>query len=617
MLKKALIFITFFLVFLFPGKVFADSDFSTSYDVTYDILNNGVANVTQKVTLKNLTSQYYVSNFTLTIGSTTLTDVLASDESGPMETKVDTSGNKTSINVKFNKQLAGVDKSQALNLKYKSRDFAQSVGKTWEVNLPRIPTTNNISGYNLVLSVPINFGDPTSISPQPKSRSQTGDKLFLYFNKDQLSKSGVSVNFGTTQVFDFIMKYHLENNALFPIVTSLSLPPDTQYQDILISRINPEPANVTIDEDGNYLAWYKLNRKESKDVVINGSVKLYINPKNKLIPVLTGDQRKNYTKTDQYWEKDNPAINATLSEIFKSSPKSAREKINLIYKYVVNTLKYDTNRLNDVNLERLGAVTVLNNPDSAICMEFTDLFIALSRAAGIPARELDGYAYSQNQNLRPLSLGKDLLHAWPEYYDEDRGWVMVDPTWENTSGGVDYFNKFDLNHFVLATRGLSSKQPFTSEDVKVTISSSDFLGKSQTDLTFDGPESIWAGLPSKLRLKVYNRGNAATGEMNLSINSSQIDILGQKNLSLDSIPPFGSTDLEFNLRTPSVWQSLSDKIEVNVEGQKFTKDILVKPFIFIKPFPYIFFGIIGLVVSIYLFTLALHIRNKRISQSTK
>ena len=59
-------------------------------------------------------------------------------------------------------------------------------------------------------------------------------------------------------------------------------------------------------------------------------------------------------------------------------------------------------------------------------MEFTDLFVAIARAAGIPARESVGYAYTTNSRLRPLSLVTDVLHAWPEYYDADKKiWVHL------------------------------------------------------------------------------------------------------------------------------------------------------------------------------------------------
>ena len=51
------------------------------------------------------------------------------------------------------------------------------------------------------------------------------------------------------------------------------------------------------------------------------------------------------------------------------------------------------------------------------CNEHTQLFVALARAAGIPARVASGLAYLD---------GKFYYHAWPEIWLER--WVAVDPT---------------------------------------------------------------------------------------------------------------------------------------------------------------------------------------------
>jgi hypothetical protein len=51
------------------------------------------------------------------------------------------------------------------------------------------------------------------------------------------------------------------------------------------------------------------------------------------------------------------------------------------------------------------------------CNEHTQLFVALARAAGLPARSVAGLAYVG---------GKFYYHAWPEVYLGD--WVATDPT---------------------------------------------------------------------------------------------------------------------------------------------------------------------------------------------
>ncbi len=632
MFKKIFLIISvFFLLlvtsYLLPVTIFAADEFGTSYDVVYDVSEEGITTVTEKVTLKNLTSQYYASQFKLTIGATQISDVKAFDEGGVMDVKAQTKDNSTTIDVKFNQQVAGINKTYAWNLQFKSKDFAEKQGKVWEVRAPKISSTQNLESYNLTISIPESFGDPTLISPIPKTQSISGGKLFLTFAKDELTQSGVSANFGNIQLFDFDLTYHLENNNLFPILTNIALPPDTSFQDVIFQRLDPKPLNVTIDDDGNYLAWYHLLRGQKMDVKLIGSAKLYTHSKVKE-PSLDENLRKKYTQADKYWEKDNPAILSKLSEIFTSNPPSSTvEKERLIYRYVVDNLKYDSKRLNENSIDRLGAVTALNNPTSAVCMEFTDLFIALSRAAGIPAREMDGFAYSSNATLRPLSLGKDILHAWPEYFDDKKGWVMVDPTWENTTGGVDYFSKLDLNHFTFTIKGLSSNSPAPagsykysgkdSRDVVVTLSDKDFLGKAQLDVKIDAPDPIISGFPAKIKVLISNSGNALYQSSPMAIFANDLTFLNVTNTKSGSIPSFGKASFEYSARTKSLLDNYSDKVVLQIAGQKYTKDISVKPLLFSKRILLLATGATFVIVFVYFIVLGGLIFRKRFLKKSK
>jgi len=129
---------------------------------------------------------------------------------------------------------------------------------------------------------------------------------------------------------------------------------------------------------------------------------------------------------------------------------------------VVNSLDYDFDVIQKDYVQRNGALKALNKEVPAACMEFTDLFITLARSAGIPARELNGYAINVYQNVSlPLSIklkSGDFLHSWPEYYDPNFGWVPVDPTWGNTSQ-LDFFSKLDNSHFAFVIKGRDSEYP--------------------------------------------------------------------------------------------------------------------------------------------------------------
>lgn len=635
MLKKVLTSLVVFFLFLafslsasyfLPTPVFAAEEFATTYDITYDVGTDGVTTVTEKINLKNLTTQYYASEFKLTIGATKITAIAASDPSGPLKTTANQSGTNTTISVKFNQQVAGLSKELPWTLSFKSTDFAEKQGKVWEVAVPKVTSTSNLKSYNLTLSVPVEFGDPTAITPTPKSQTLVGGKRFLTFDKNQLENSGVLANFGSFQLFDFDLTYNLQNKNLVPAVTNIALPPDTEYQEVIFSRMEPKPINVTVDSDGNYLAWYRLNRSQQLQVKIIGSAKLYIHSKvqdPKLDPTL----RTKYLLADKYWEVDNPAVKLKLTEILGQNPPATNlEKARLIHRYVASYLKYDSSRLSSATIDRLGAVTALNNPNSAVCMEYTDLFIALVRAAGIPAREIDGFAYTSNPTLRPLSLSKDVLHAWPEFWDEGRGWVMVDPTWESTTGGVDYFSQFDLNHFAFAIKGLSSDNPVAagsykydgveSHDVKVTLSEIDFIAKPNlsVDIQAGNPiagNTILAGFPGQIKVIISNNGNGLKQSNHFSVTANNLNILQAQNQNLGPIPAFGSAEFTYNIRTTSLFDNYTDIVTVNIAGQKYTKEVSIKPFLQSQFAPLATLALVGIILAIYLVILSRYIYRKR------
>ncbi len=613
MLKKLLVVALFlFIWLLFPQTTFAEEEFLTSYDVTYNIENDASTEVIENITLKNTTDKFYASNFTLLLSSSKIRDIQAQDSQGELETKVTTEGNKTKIMVEFGQQIVGKDKEYKWILKFKTDDFAQKLGQVWQVSIPRISTASGADSYKYTLSVPVSFGDPTSISPEPVSDYGQGGRLNYRFTKEQLSSSGVLANFGKNQLFDFDLTYDLENNNLLPAEASLPLPSDTQYQQVMIKNITPQPENVTVDADGNYLAWYKLAPRESKKVDINGLAKLSLVPAKRAY--LNQDQIEKLTAAQDYWDKNNPLIITRLSEIFKGdNPKSTKEKAKMINDFVVNFLQYDTKRVEKDDFERLGALRAVSRPENSLCGEFSDLFITLARAKGIPARELVGFAYTENEVLRPRSFGT-ILHSWPEYYDPAVGWVMIDPTWQNTSGGVDYFNQMDLNHFVLSTRGYSSTDPTPSNNIKVSFYEGEFKPLPKVSIFLNSPLQILSGFPAKLTVELKNEGSGLAGFSDLALSSSKIGFSTPTNTILPPIPPYGSVKKDFDLRPSFVWESYQDVVIVRVGKEEIQKLIIIKPFFQYKAFGIGVAAVVLVMFLVYVVTFELHRRaNKNVS----
>ena len=105
----------------------------------------------------------------------------------------------------------------------------------------------------------------------------------------------------------------------------------------------------------------------------------------------------------------HPSVTALAARLAGGSrdPRVVAERIN---RWVHDSLK------KEITFGLPNALQVLTSR-SGDCNEHTQLYLAIARAAGIPARSAAGLAYVH---------GKFYYHAWPEVYLGD--WVAVDPT---------------------------------------------------------------------------------------------------------------------------------------------------------------------------------------------
>lgn len=438
------------------NSVHADDAFAVDATVTYKVEDSGKTLVTHDITLENLFSTLYATTYTLSLENINAQNVTAKDGSGKV-IQIDSRKDGTKLNLKltFNDAVIGKSAKRHFTISYENGSFAVKTGEVWEISIPRLSVESSFRSYQVILLIPDSFGQEAYISPQPVTSSDTSGFKSYAFSKDKISLTGVTAGFGQFQVFSFNLFYHLENPLAINSQTEIALPPDTAFQKVYFSKINPKPTDVKIDQDGNWLAVYKLTPRQRIDVNAVGSVQIFASYRN--FPKPSQAVLNNNLLPTNYWQSTNEKIKLLAANL--KTPEA-------IYDYVVNNLKYDTARVQP-NAQRMGAVAALASPDQAICMEFTDLFVALARAAGIPAREINGYAYTENPELQPLSLVNDVLHAWPEYYDKDKGvWIPVDPTWGSTSG-VDYFNKLDLRHFAFVIHGASDTQPYPPGSYKL------------------------------------------------------------------------------------------------------------------------------------------------------
>lgn len=588
-------FILFTLSFLLlaPTPIRALSQFSTDYQVTYDVTANGVTDVTFDITQKNNLSTVYATSFSLSLNQTKIDSVKVTQNNKNIIPEVKSTQNLTNISFDFTDRIVGKDKENKFKITFKTSDVALNNGSIWEVNIPKLETDDNTNNQTITLKVPPSFGVPSYIDPKPLN---SNDSNIFTFSPASLGNRSISAIFGDNQYYRLNLRYQLNNPLTQNLATQIALPPDTAYQQIMIEKLDPKPIDIQVDPDGNWLASYKLPPSGNLLVSLSAVVKLSLNPKK-----ISANDLEKYLRPTDLWNYDDPKISDKLPKL--KTPQS-------IYDFVVDSLNYNFDRLGQTGASsRGGATFALANPNLSICTDFSDLFITIARKNQIPSREVQGFALSSNDKLRPISLTKDVLHSWVEYYDTSKEiWVQIDPTWGNTTKGIDYFKKLDLNHIVFAIHGQSPTQPLPAGAYKTSLS----LGKDVSvivvpKLNFPDPivEINSAGEKNqRIVLEISNQGMVSL-KTDAEIASTQYTY--DKKIPL-YIVPFSSTSLEIDIRTRPLFRSVTQNLIISLNGQPRNVSITIRPYIHWATYFYLFTGgsVVFAVLSWYL-----HLRRRK------
>ncbi len=541
----------------------ANENFYTTLHTTYMVSDRGQTTVNHIIKLKNKTPTTYAKQYGLKISSPSVKNVIVKNNGQQLNAEVVTTTNQTSIGITFPDEMVGEGKTRTLEISYLNPDASVLSGQVLEVLVPKLASANEYDEYEVKLITPRNFGTPTRSTPDTFSLDDASTATYTttFFPREG---EGVTALFGTEQVFNLTLLYHLQNTGQNPGLAQIALPPDTPYQKVYYRSLEPRPKNIQADEDGNWIATYEIPAQTTVEVTteLQTFLTLTPNPMRPQPPVTSA-----YTQDQPYWQTHDSVIQALAKQY--TQPKD-------IYNYVVNTLSYNYDRLS-APIERLGAVEALAEPDQGNCQEFTDAFVAIARAAQIPTRRLTGYAYTQNSVLRPLSLEEDVLHTWPEYFDPERQlWIPIDPTWGNTTGGINYFDQFDLNHIVFAVNGLSSERPYPAGSYKLEATNSKdvdvefgtVLNQVAADFKVVTQPRTFFGflkLPGYYELIVTNQTGTAWYNLDLNLETNQLGTTvnnGQNHL--DQLLPFQTTTIPFTAFSDQAPISLPSPIQLKV-----------------------------------------------------
>jgi hypothetical protein len=241
----------------------------------------------------------------------------------------------------------------------------------------------------------------------------------------------------------------IQNRGFSPSDIRLYLPMPGEWESqraLSFGEITPRPQYQTVDENaGGGMVYWQLKGAPKTDTsqvfILPFELTAYetntsIDPAAVQAYQTGTSDYKLYTRSEKYIEVNDPKIMQLADEI-------AGDETNLyllarkFYDYILDTKKY---QLLEQGLN--GAKFILENGYGE-CGDYSALFIALSRAKGIPARPVIGYwAISGNEQT----------HVWAEFYLEGIGWIPVDATigQQSSAKRAYYFGNMDNQRVILS-----------------------------------------------------------------------------------------------------------------------------------------------------------------------
>jgi transglutaminase-like putative cysteine protease len=170
------------------------------------------------------------------------------------------------------------------------------------------------------------------------------------------------------------------------------------------------PFQLLTDQDGNQVLLFTFeNLAPFASRIITIKAELLV---SRSANPITAEPGTSDLQPEKFIETDHPAIRRAAGKLKQAD---AMQTIDAVFRWVANHVHYS----GYADQER-GALYALEQKKGD-CTEYMDLFVALCRANGIPARRIGGYICPESGILKAREY-----HNWGEFY-ADGSWQIADP----------------------------------------------------------------------------------------------------------------------------------------------------------------------------------------------
>lgn len=313
------------------------------------------------------------------------------------------------------------------------------------------------------------------------------------------------------------------------VFANLSFIPREGFQQDLIS-IKTSP-DVPVTDDSAVFRWDNPEEDE-----LSFSLEADVRSYNRIKGVETGirfplrglpEDTKKYTSPSETADSDNTEIVRKASELIEGESDLYVIVFNL-GKWTKENVEYDLSTLTESASQK--ASWVLKNRQG-VCDELTNLFIAMNRALGIPAKFISGVAYT---NAKEFGEGFG-PHGWAEVYFPGYGWVPFDVTYGEfgfvDAGHIKLKESVDAAESSTQFQWLGRDTNIKTHPLDIDVEVKETYGEVDDLISIDAKavkDNVGFGSYNLIEAAVENlEGHYVTTELVLS-RSSEIEIMGEE-----------------------------------------------------------------------------------------
>jgi transglutaminase-like putative cysteine protease len=275
----------------------------------------------------------------------------------------------------------------------------------------------------------------------------------MYFSYDSLTKDGkYLIVIGDTrhspqrlQEYRFVQEFKIDATETQRFDLKFTVPVNIpNIQRVISTTYTVTPTDVSTDSLGNTVASFtnfRANANQSGYITATTIIELNltscgISPESGVYDISSAVYVQN-TKAENYIESNNSQI-VSLAQSITAGYSDPSSKARAISRWVYNNLTYT------YSSPEKGALAALNSGNGK-CTDYSDLFVAICRASGIPARVIRGQTSNHATSwglLVQSNTANTAGHQWAEVYLPSFGWVTLDPTfneypvWDGQHVGV-------------------------------------------------------------------------------------------------------------------------------------------------------------------------------------